>query len=307
MRLTPTRPRPTSAAAITLRAAALVLLLGAIAACEGEEGSAPATAAQTAAPPPAEPPPFTCETPPEGIQPFATVLAAVGGTIIGRADPSFILLQAPNDGRRGFDRWLIYGPDLAQAPVITGVIYAGGGVGCNSNDHTAVNGRDWGIGDSVYLRTEIGDSGAGATLLDGGSLRLRTTPTVSYALEPRPLPGIVPNYALSPALLANAGGSWTLNDKFGVSMSLDVAADGALTVQYRGCSLKGNLRVGDGGVYTVRAGLEPTSCTGSLWQGNTYEGVALAYPLTTGGWQLVFALSVNNGIDSDEILALGRR
>ena len=302
---------PTSAAAIALRAAALILVLGAVAACGGG-GSAPATSPLTAAPPPAEPPPaapppLTCETPPEGIQPFATVQAAVGGTIVGRTDPSFILLQAPDTGGRGFDRWLIYGPDLAEAPVITGVIYAGGGVSCNSNDRTAVNGRDWGTGDSVYLRTEIGDGGAGAVLLDGGSLRLRTMPTVTYALAPRPLPGIVPDYALAPALLANAVGSWTLNDRFGISMSLDVAADGAFTVNYRGCSWTGHLRVGEGGLYTVTAGLGTTSCTGSQWQGFPYEGVAVAYPLATGGWQMVLALSTNNGIDFDEILALGRR
>ena len=231
----------------------------------------------------------------------------MGGTIVGRTDPSFILLQAPDAGGRGFDRWLIYGPDLAQAPVITGVIYAGGGVGCDSNDRTAVNGGDSGTGDRVYLRTEIGDSGAGAALLDGGSLRYRTTPAVTYALGPRPLPGIVPNYALSPALLANAVGSWTLNDMSGVGLSVDVAADGAFTLRYRGCSLRGNLRVGDGGIYTVTAGLEATSCASSQWQGYTYEGVALAYPLTTGGWQMVFALSINNGVDGDDIVALGRR
>ena len=226
---------------------------------------------------------------------------------MGRTDSSFILLQAPDAGGRGFDRWLIYGPDLAQAPVITGVVYAGGGVWCSNNDPTALNGRDWGTGDAVYLRTEIDDSGVGAVLLDGGSLRLRTTPTVTYALEPRPLPGIVPDYALAPALLANAVGSWTLNDRFGVGMSLDVAADGALTVRYRDCSLRGNMRVGDGGLYTVTAVLEPTSCTDSQWSGYPYEGVALAYPLTTGGWQIVLALSINNGVDFDEMLAVGRR
>jgi hypothetical protein len=307
---TSTLPAPRSAAASALGTATLILLITTVAACGGDGSTASApqpTAPPAAAPPPAAPPPLTCETPPEGIQPFATVPAAVGGTIIGRTGPSFILLQAPDTGGRGFDRWLIYGPDLAQEPVITGVIYASGGVACSSNNRTAINGRDWGNGDGVYLRTEIGDGGAGATLLDGGSLRLRTTPTVSYALEPRPLPGIVPNYAISPALLANAAGSWTLIDKVGVSMSLDVAADGALTVRYRGCSWKGNLRVGDGGLYTVTAGLEPSSCIGSQWHGYTYEGVALAYPLATGGWQMVFALSVNNGIDSDDLLALGRR
>ncbi len=243
------------------------------------------------------------------MQPFATVRAAVGGTIVGRTDPSFILLQAPDYGERGFDRWLIYGPDLAQAPVITGVIYAGGGVGCNSNDRTAVNGGDSGTGDRVYLRTEIGDSGAGAALLDGGSLRYRTTPAVTYALGPRPLPGIAPNYALSPALLANAVGSWTLNDASGVALSVDVTADGAFTLRYRGCSLRGNLNVGNGGIYTysVQAGLEATSCASSQWQGYTYEGVALAYPLATGGWQMVFALSINNGVGGDDIVAVGRR
>lgn len=291
---------------LAVSAAALMAACGG-----GGDGNAPATVlpapSASPLPPPPAPPPSSCETPPEGIQPFATVQAAVGGTIIGRADPSFILLQAPDTVGRGFDRWLIYGPDLAQAPVITGVIYSAGGVGCNSNDRTAVNGGDWGRGDSVYLRTEIGDSGAGAALLDGGSLRYRTTPTVTYALGPTPLPGVAPNYALAPALLANVVGSWILNDVSRVGMSIDVAADGSLTLSYRGCALRGNLRVGDGGIYTVTARHEPTSCTSSWAHGWPYEGVALAYPLATGGWQMVFALSTNNGFDSDQMLAIGRR
>lgn len=312
MQLTPSDWPSTSAAAIALRALALVFLLGAIAACGGGDGSAQATASpsRAASPPTAAPAAGTsmCETPPGGIQPFAQVQAAVGGTIIGRTDPSFILLQAPDTVGRGFDRWLIYGPDLAQAPVITGVIYSSGGVGCSSNDRTAVNGRDWGAGgDSVYLRTEIGDSGAGAALLDGGSLRYRTSPPVNFALGPRPLPGIAPNHALAPALLANVVGSWTLNDVSRVGMSLDVATDGALTLRYGGCSLKGNLRVGDGGIYTATAQHEPASCTNSNFFGLLYEGVALAYPLATGGWQMVFAVTTNNGVDFDEMLAIGRR
>lgn len=243
----------------------------------GGNGSTPAPQPQPA------PPPLVCETPPEGIQPFATVQAAVGGTIVGRRDPSFILLQAPDTHDRGFDRWLIYGPDLAQAPVITGVIYSYGGVSCSSENRTAVNGVDWGYG-SAYLRTEIGDGGAGNnTLLQGGSLRYRTMPPVTYPLEPRPLPGMAPNHSLSPARLANAVGSWSLSDVSGGALSVDVAADGALALRYRGCSLRGNLRVGDGGIYTVTAGLEPTSCTDSQWQGGTYEGAALVYPLATGG------------------------
>jgi hypothetical protein len=35
--------------------------------------------------------------------------------------------------------------------------------------------------------------------------------------------------------------------------------------------------------------------------------VALAYPLATGGWQMVFTLSTNNGVDSDDMLVIGRR
>ena len=286
-----------------LRAAALVWLAGLVAACGGGGGSAPA-----AVPPPVDPPILTCETPPEGIQPVATFAAAVGGTIVGRTDPLFILLQAPDTVGRIYDRLLIYGPDWPESPVIAGEIYAGGGgVSCNSNDRTAVNGADSGIGDMVYLRTEIGDSGAGATLLDGGSLRLRTTPIVTYALEPGPLPGIVPNYAISPAQLVNAVGSWTLYDRFGASTFLDVAADGAFTVRDQGCSLRGNLRVHDGGLYTVTAEFEPTSCTSSPFHPFRFDGLALVYPLATGGWQMVFAMSTDNGIDPYQLVAIGRR
>ena len=309
---TATPPEPFTTKAGRLLCAALVALVTACGGGGGDTASAGTSGGVggggSRGMPPVVAGTFTCDTPPEGVQPFATVQAAVGGSIIGRTDPSFILLQAPHTVSRGFDRWLIYGPDLAQAPVITGVIYSGDGVSCNSNDRTAVNGRDWGRGgDSLYLRTEIGASGAGAALLDGGSLRYRTAPPVTYALEPRPLPGIAPNHALAPALLANAVGSWTLNDRSGVGMSLDVAADGALTLGYRGCSMKGNLRVGDGGVYTVTAWHDPAPCA-NWWTLNLpYEGVAVAYPLATGGWQLVFAISTNNGVDSDEVLALGRR
>jgi hypothetical protein len=247
----------------------------------------------------------SCETPPEGFQPFATVQAAVGGTIIGRQEPSFILLQAPDAVARGFDRWLIYGPDLAQASVITGVIYAGGGVWCSSTDRTARNGSDWGASiDGVYLRTQIADSGSGATLLGGGSLRYTAVPTATYALEPRPLPGIAPNHALAPAMLANAVGSWALNNSAGNGISLDVAANGALTLSYPGCSLTGNLRVGDGGTYSVTAQEDRTSCSNPWSDGVGYEGVALTYPLATGGWQFVIALTSGAG---DELVAIGRR
>jgi hypothetical protein len=250
---------------------------------------------------------LACESPPEGIQPFAIARAAVGGTITGRTDPSFILLQAPDSGGRGFDRWLVYGPDLAQAPVITGVVYASGGSGCSGNDLTAVNGRDWGTGFSVYLRTEVRDSGAGTVLQDGGSIRYRVTPSVTYALQPTALPGIADGTATSRASLSSAVGSWTLNDQFGAGMSVDVAGSGTLELRYRGCSLHGNLRVADGGLYAVTAALDPASCTGSQWSGYTYEGVALVYPLASGGWQMLFALSTNNGVDGDNMVALGRR
>jgi hypothetical protein len=88
-------------------------------------------------------------------------------------------------------------------------------------------------------------------------------------------------------------------------MSLDVAADGAFTGRYLSCSLKGNLRVGDGGLYTVSAAYEPGPCANSGLP--PFEGVALIYPLATGGRQMVFAVTTNNGVDSNNIVALGLR
>jgi hypothetical protein len=250
---------------------------------------------------------FSCTPPPEGVQPYAATQAAVGGAIVGRADPSFIMLQTPDDIGRGFDRVLIYGPNLAAAPAISGVIYAAGGAGgCSSPDTTAYNGLESaaGVSSRAYLRTGIGDNGGVSTLLDGGSLRY---PTATYALAPGPLPGMAAGHALAPALLANAVGPWALKDRADVGMSLDVAADGALTLRYRGCTLNGNLQVADGGLYKVTARHEATSCTSSWAHDMTYDGLALAYPLATGSWQMVVSLTVNNGFDFDDMLAIGRR
>jgi hypothetical protein len=234
------------------------------------------------------------------------VSAAVGGAIAGRADPSFILLQVPDGVGRGFDRIMVYGPDLAAASVISGVIYASGGFWCGGSDTTAYNGRDHSARNdvAVYLRTDIGGGAGTSTLLEGASIRY---PIDTYALVPASLPGIAPAKALAPALLAHAVGSWALIDRRGTDMALDVAANGAFTLRYRGCTLNGALRVADGGLYAATARHDQASCTGFWAHDLPYEGVVLAYPLASGAWQMVVALSTNNGVDFDELLAIGRR
>lgn len=293
--------------------------VGMLAACGGGDMPAVmATPTATTTPPPASPAPavITCTPPPEGPPPVASELAAtgrlaaVGGTIAGRADASFILFTKRSIWTEGqtLDRVMAYGPDLAASPVISGYIESSlGGYWCSSPDLTPYNGYDYPLQTHTYLHTT---SGSPAPTISG-SIRY---PSATYAFSGGPLPGVASSYLFGQAAsIADVAGSWSLHDSQGRALALTVADNGALTGSYRGCTLNGTLGpdpkiAGQFDLYFEPREiycLGPASANGGAYPWN---GLVIAYPLASGGWQmLLWAESTDSWEWHGLALAIGRR
>jgi hypothetical protein len=225
-----------------------------------------------------------------------------GGTIVGRSDPSFILVTR-GDGTS----YLFYGPDLASASLVTGYIFMHGGSASYPGDHRLYNASDpaqgFGYGASLDLRI---DPSAPAV---AGTLHYRDQ-AATYELTGGPVPGS--SYRNDrPANIGDAVGTWNLSDLQANSASLTVSQDSGISGTYQGCTLTGTLRPTAHGVnqMDLQATLAdcPTTKTGTL--SLPYIGFAVAFPVTAGGTQLlIFAMAFDeNTWDSDRIIAIGRR
>lgn len=243
--------------------------------------------------------PLVCYPPPEGRQMEDSARGAIGGRLTGHPYPSFILLQ---DGS-SYGRILVYGPDLAASPTVSGVIFTGYDW-CHPPNVTTYNGRDWPTGEHLYLHAEIRDSSGVQELKSGGTLRYDTA---VFPLVPAPLPGMAPGLPLPPAALANVVGSWMLSQPWGPPATFEVASDGSVAIRWYDCTLSGTIRPRQGAIFDLTARQDPTSCVNSWAHDLPYAGIALTYPLESGGWQLLVRLETSNGIDFSSLIGLGRR
>jgi hypothetical protein len=241
---------------------------------------------------------LVCTPPPTGPSAPAGPLV-IGGNITGRpGTPSFIYV-AEGDGKRPL---LVYGPDFATSPRITGFITAQlYGIGCSSVDLTGVNGRERGVNvdQTVYLQvsaTTSPPSLSGSVLDKAGTYAALTASSISGS-----------SYDMSaPATVASAAGSWMLSDTGGNRVSVAVDSAGNVTGNY-GCPFTGVLSPSPESVNLLRVQLSMTACaTGAVLTG-THEGFALVMPLIGGGSQLLIWAETNDGIDFDYLLAMGRR
>ncbi len=249
----------------------------------------------------------TCAAPAEGSQPAAAGPAVVGGTIAGRADSSFILFNASNA-----ERIMVYGPDLAAAPVISGYVQAETHAHCvfgpSGADMGAYNGGDTSARryDPVYLRTTVDPS----VPMISGSIRYLDGAT--YVLSGGPLPGAASTFAVGmSARVADVAGDWRLTDLYGNVVALTVGADGGLSGHYLGCAFTGALRPAAAGMSQFDVQFSPLDA--SCWvpvADTPFWGLAIAYPLAAGGWQMLLRAlaSPKNYIDdAPSLLAIGRR
>lgn len=280
-----------------LCATAAVMLAGAgLAGCGGGDSDDPQP--QGSAPPPSlpppSPPPPAC-TPPEGPQAATTAPFAVGGTIVGRVDPSFILLTTPSPygpAYGNYRRIMVYGPDLAASSVVSSLIDAGDS--CWDSAGAAYNGWDYGIdggyssASQVYLHTTVDSLPTSLS----GSLR---TPNASYALSGTSLPGAATGYVFNrPASLDEVAGRWRIEVDPGsggsVAATLHIDGNGVVTRSDR------NAPVG---------ALTPSRTGVNLFD-FPYSGVGLTYPLATGGQRLLL-LSYSCPFDCVPVLLVAGR
>lgn len=272
---------------------------GLLSACGGGGDGPPAQQATT---PPSPSPPVTAPAPNPACAPVEGRLAAtsgafaVGGTIAGRADPSFIMLPVPSPFDPAYGRYrriLVYGPDLAASSALSGFIDAGDSYWCDGS--TAYNGYDYGIdggwtpASHVYLHTTV-DALSGTV---SGSIR---SPTALQALDGRSLPGAAAGYTFNqPSTLADIAGAWRLHSTGGIGYDVQIGADGQLTA------------TGNGATFSTRLTPSPQGVN-LLEFGSGYPvGVGMSYPLTTGERQLLLVWYLPGAWEDTLSAAIGRR
>jgi hypothetical protein len=241
--------------------------------------------------------PLTCIPAPEGPD-VLTPASVVGGSIVGRADPSFILVV--QDDRR----LLFYGPDLPATPRMTGYVRASNfGHFCDSNDRTAYNGGDSNFslntGSRVYLYSQV-------TLAPpsvAGTIRYQSS---TYSLTGGRIPNSSYDTAARPSL-ADAVGSWVMTDLRGRTSVLSISDKGAVAGSDSGCPYTGTLTAAsDATVNLLRVGLEMAAC-GDHSLALPFYGFALAVPLNDGTSRLLLWVETDNGVDHDYFTAIGVR
>ncbi len=239
-------------------------------------------------PPPPPPPPPECALPPEGLQPPMTSLFAVGGTISGRANPSFILLTFP--GSTSSTRFMVYGPDLAASATLSGHVGAQDQYWCSGADSTPYNGYDVPPGmypdpdGRIYLLTMVDPQAATVS----GSIRY---PSASFTLSGSSLPGAAAGYSFNRAAnIADVAGNWSLNELGGGNVALSLGSDGRVSG-----AISGSLHPHTAGVNMFDLTLDYLG------------GGGLAYPLATGQWQLLLWWWHAGPMEDLFSVAIGRR
>lgn len=281
-----------------------LLLVAILSGCGGGGADAPLATQAALSPTPTVPALPVCTPPPEGVSPPIALVA--GGTITGRADPSFILL-APNAS----SRLLFYGPDLRTESRVTGYVWGEAFAGCQSTDATSYNGRDYPSETRTYLLTvpqatapEVSGSirsASGTSQFTGGRI-----PGSTYVFDAAPR-------------VADAVGTWSLNPLRGDPFRIQIDADGALTGDVRraqlfpagggnpddNCKLSGTAAADP----QLRLNLLKITVSTPCWAypNFPYEGYALVMPLESGSTQLLVWAATDNGLDGTVLFGIGRR
>jgi len=229
--------------------------------------------------------------------PRDTGVAVAGGTIERAENSSFIVVR-PGGGTT----WLFYGPDLATAPRVTGYIYTHGSY-ATDGDGAHYNATDsaqaFGYGASLEVAV---DPLAPAV---AGSLRYRGD-TTNYKLAGGPVPGSSYRYDRT-ANVAEAVGNWTLSDVGGNAVALSVRTDGGIGGTYLGCALTGQLTPTAGNSNRMDLVASLIACPGSGPVSTEYRGIAVAFPMTAGGTQLLLLATNDFEEGLGVMFAIGRR
>lgn len=216
---------------------------------------------------------------PASTQPTPTTASAegvYGGTLSGNTGASAFDLIVLDDGTY----WALYGSTAANALVVSGFVQ---GHGTSNSGSFTGDAKDFGVvpalGGTVSAQYTVSPSingsittGARAVTFTGGAV-----PNSTYV------------YA-KPAALGDIAGSWTLQLSEGETLPITVTGTGAITgVASGGCHITATAtpRASGKNIFDISLTYGPVPCS---LNGQVSTGIAIVYPLSTGGSQLGLAV-----------------
>jgi hypothetical protein len=177
--------------------------------------------------------------------------------------------------------WALYGTQSTSLFVVAGFLQGNGT--SNNGTYTSSNTRDFGFNPAL-AGTANATYNATAKTISGSVAASAGTVTFSGG----PIAGSLYNYN-TPALLSAVSGVWSLTALTGEGLALNVSSTGSFTANSSfGCTFSGTMTPRPSGknVFNVALTFGPSPC---VLAGQPASGVALVYPLSTGGTQLIFA------------------
>lgn len=192
--------------------------------------------------------------------------------------------------------WALYG---TQSPTLFSVAGFIQGVGTTSgNAYTSADVRDFGASPPI-AGTLTSTFDATARTISG----TLTAGTSKATFTGGPSASSLYNYN-TPASLSTIAGNWSLSSLSGLSTSLAIASNGAMSGQTSGCTFQGTITPRSSGKNVFNASLTfgAAPCT---TPGQIAAGIGLSYPLSTGKTQLLFV--VTNSTKTTGTVAFGVR
>ena len=215
------------------------------------------------------------------ITPAASAEGVYGGTLTGSTSSNFQLLVLEND-----EFWSLYGTQSATTFFVAG--FAQGPGASTNGTYTSAAARDYGFNPAL--------SGSVSATYNADSKTITGTiasTAGSVRFTGGPVAGSLYTYNTS-AQLSTVSGNWSLTALTGETVTLSLSATGAMTASTSlRCNFTGSINPRPSGknVFNVTLTFGPSPC---VLPGQVATGIAIAYPLSNGRTQLVFA-GANSG------------
>lgn len=254
-----------------IRSAALLALVASLGACGGGGGGGTTTTTSASGP---------------------TAEGVYGGTLTGSTSSAFQLLVLENG-----EYWAMYGNNSSSAFLVRGFLQGSGA--SNSGAFTSANAKDFGFAPALGGTVNATYNAAAPSISGSFAISGQTVGFNGGAIQ-----GSTYNYAAA-ASLPSVAGSWSLVALNGEQITLVVQNSGAFSATgSSGCNFSGTVAPRPSGknVFNVTLTFGPSPCA---LPNQAATGIALTYPLTAGGTQLI--VSVVDGTRTYGSAAFGSR
>lgn len=224
-------------------------------------------------------------------QTSGTAEGVYGGTLNGSSSSDFEVLVLENG-----EYWSLYGQNMGSIFYVHGFIQGNGT--SNNGSFTSSDLRDFGYAPAAAGSLTASYNTSAKTIT--GST---TTPMGTVQFSGGPIPNSLYNYN-SPATLSSVSGSWAAVSSLGGNVTINIAANGNLTLSEGGCVASGTIapRASGKNVFNVSVKFGAAPC---LLPNQTATGIGVTYALATGQTQLIAA--VTSAARSEGIAVFGVR